>query len=230
MDPFVPAENLTTDQLLEAIVMRSEREFGKSAFVDAKERFQALFGKVFPEGPFYETRMSYFLDYFVFLRPLPAGTGAPTAFLRFCNEIARMFDSGGNLAGPLVRAMESFRHSLFQIVNVPAANSMTIRDMRTGATYDIRRKTNESFCGFTRDAVFQGFVFPDGDHAYLGNGLIMHPPQAVSIIRKFLKKAESGQDFDEQAILARLAWVQLKALRHNRAGAKRIYGAEIGNF
>lgn len=230
MELFVPVDNLTTDQLLEAVVMRSEREFGKSAFIAAKDDFHALFGKVFPEDPFYETRMSYFLDYFVFLRPLASGAGAPTAFLRFGHEIARMFDSSGDVAGRLVRAMEAFRHSLFEIVNVPAANSMTIRDLRTGTPYQVRRKSNESFCGFTRDTVFQGFVFPDGNHAYLGNGLIMHPPQVMPVIRKFLKKQEKSADFDEQSTLARLAWVQLKAMRHSHAGAKRIYGVEIGNF
>ena len=226
----MPVDNLTTDQLLEAVVMRSEREFGKATFIAAKDEFHALFGKVFPEDPFYEMRMSYFLDYFVFLRALPSGAGAPTAFLRFGNEVARMFDSDGSAAGRLVQAMESFRHSLFEIANVPAANSMTIRDMRTGTPYQVRRKSNESFCGFTRDTVFQGFVFPDGTHAYLGNGLIMHPPQVITMIRKFVKKEERSPDFDEQATLARLAWVQLKAMRHSHAGAKRIYGVEIGNI
>ncbi|MEY4630004.1 MAG: hypothetical protein RIQ81_124 [Pseudomonadota bacterium] len=215
----------TTDQLIEAVVMRSEQEFGKDAFVRAKDEFHTLFGKVFPEDPFFESRMSYFLDHFVLLRPLP-GQGPATPFLRFAPALIDDPERGGKL----IEAMESFRHSVFEILTVSPEDGMTIRDLRTGDGYNVRRKHNESFRGFTVGALFQGFVFPDGDSAWLGNGLIVHPPQVAQIIRKYLKSLIKSVDFDEQAMLARLAWVQLKAVRHSHAGAKRIYGTEIGNF
>jgi heme oxygenase len=55
----------------------------------------------------------------------------------------------------------------------------------------------------------------------------MHPSQVLGEIKKFLKNSVNSESFDEQEALARLAFVQLRALRHSRAGAKRIYGNEL---
>ena len=213
----VSAQN-TTDQVLEAIVSDAEVSYGKNAFVVAKEEFYSRFGKVFPEDLFYESRMSYFLDFFVLLRPVPGE--AYTPFMKFAKF---------NTSQPalLVSALEAFRHSIFEVEALAGLSGMLVKDLRTGAAYKVRPKGNESFRGFTKGAVFQGFIFPGDDFAFLGNGLVMHPPQVLSVIKKYLKHAAKSLDFDEQAALARLAFVQLKALRHSHAGAKRIYGNEL---
>ncbi len=208
----------TTDHVLESVVADAEAAYGKDAFVTAKEEFYSRFGKVFPEDPFYESRMSYFLDFFVLLRPIPGESSTP--FMKFASL---------NKSNPahLIVALESFRHSIFEVESVVGSSGMSVLDLRTGEIYKVKSKGDESFRGFTKGAVFQGFLFPSDDFAFLGNGLVMHPSQALVIIKKFLKNAVKSVDFDEQGILARLAFVQLKALRHSHAGAKRIYGNEL---
>ncbi len=221
MKSFSLQTTTTTDQLLESVVSQSEAVFGKDAFVKAKEEFYIRFGKVFPEDPFYESRMSYFLDYFVLLRPV---SGHPkTPFLCFAGQ-----DSPNQAPANLVLALESFRNSIFEVLSLVGTEEMNVSDLRTGASYKLRPKGDESFRGFTKGAVFQGFVFPCEDCAFLGNGLVMHPQQVLGFIKKFLKNATKSMDFDEQEALAKLAFVQLKSLRHHRAGAKRIYGNELG--
>lgn len=213
----VPGQS-TTDHVLESVVADAEAAYGKDAFVKAKEEFYSRFGKVFPEDPFYESRMSYFLDFFVLLRPLPGESSTP--FMKFASF---------NTANPahLIAALESFRHSIFEVESMTGSSGMSVLDLRTGEVYKVKSKGDESFRGFTKGAVFQGFLFPSDDFAFLGNGLVMHPSQALAIIKKFLKNAVKSVDFDEQGVLARLAFVQLKALRHSHAGAKRIYGNEL---
>ncbi|NBQ53992.1 MAG: hypothetical protein EBU49_10480, partial [Proteobacteria bacterium] len=168
--------------------------------------------------PFYESRMSYFLDFFVLLRPIPGESSTP--FMKFASF---------NKSNPahLIVALESFRHSIFEVESVVGSSGMSVLDLRTGEIYKVKSKGEESFRGFTKGAVFQGFLFPSDDFSFLGNGLVMHPSQALAIIKKFLKNAVKSVDFDEQVVLARLAFVQLKALRHSHAGAKRIYGNEL---
>lgn len=208
----------TTDQVLEAVIADAEAAFGKEAFIAAKEEFYLRFGKVFPEDPFYEARMSYFLDYFVLLRAIPGELKTP--FLKF---------AAANKAIPddLRLMVECFRHSIFEVASFSPAHEMMVEDLRTGATYKIRPKPGESLRGFSKGAIFQGCLFPHGEYAYLSNGLLMHPSQVLGEIKKFLKNSVNSESFDEQEALARLAFVQLRALRHSRAGAKRIYGNEL---
>ena len=208
----------TTDQALEAIVADAESTLGKNAFVAAKEEFYLRFGKVFPEDPFYDARMSYFLDYFVFLRVVPGETKTP--FLKFA-------PSNKSIPDDLRAMMECFRHSIFVVDALSQGHQMTVRDLRTGNGWKVFPKPGESLRGFSKGSVFQGCLFPDSNGAYLSNGLVMHPPQILGDIKKFLKNSANSADFDEQEVLAKLAFVQLRSLRHSRAGAKRIYASEL---
>ncbi len=208
----------TTDHALEAVVADAEAAFGKEAFVSAKEEFYQRFGKVFPEDPFYDTRMSYFLDYFVLLRVIPGEMKTP--FLKFA-------PTNKSIPDDLRTMMECFRHSVFEVDSLSQDHQMTVRDLRTGNSWKVIPKPGESLRGFSKGSVFQGCLFPDGDGAYLSNGLVIHPSQVLGEIKKFLKNSTNAGDFDEQEVLARLAFVQLRAVRHSRAGAKRIYGNEL---
>lgn len=213
-------ENTTTESILETIVSEFESHMGQEAFVAAKEEFYRQFGKVFPEDNFYDARMSYFLDYFVLLRPVPGESATP--FLKFRPDAVFPVE--------LVAAIEAFRHSVFLVESLASDKmSMVVRDLTTRAAYKVQAKPGESFHGFSAKSVFQGFVFPLKGFAYLGNGLIMHPPQVIALIENFIKKSLKLNDFDEQEMLAKLAFVQLKSLRHSRAGAKLIYNNELGN-
>lgn len=209
----------TTETILETIVSESENAMGHEAFVSAKNDFYRQFGKVFPEDAFYDARMSYFLDYFVLLRPVPGG-GSQTPFLKFRPAVCFPVE--------LMSAIEAFRHSVFLVESLAAdRQTMIVRDLTTRASYKVQAKPGESFHGFANKCAFQGFVFPLKGYAFLGNGLIIHPNQVVGIVESFIKKSIKSGDFDEQAMLARLAFVQLKSLRHSRAGARLIYSSEL---
>lgn len=206
------------DQVMEAVVADAEVALGKDAFVAAKEEFYLRFGKVFPEDPFYDSRMSYFLDYFMMLRAIPGESRTP--FLKFAR-------SNKSVSQDLVSVMECFRHSVFEVQATSTTDFVTVRDILTGITYPVYPKPGESLRGLLKGLVFQGILFPEGDRAWLSNGIVMHPSDTLDVIRDFLKKSSNSSDFDEQDALARLAFVQLRALRHSHAGARRIYRDEL---
>lgn len=206
------------DRCLETIIDWVNQDFGMDALIEAKEEFFWKTGKVFYDDEFFNQRMSYFTDFFLFQRPLavanPALAGM-TPLQAYC-ELFVM-----DQAWPL----KDVRHSLFYVQKVKE-QEMQIIDLLCDDKYTITKRENETFRGVAKKQVFQGFVYVSGSRNLLSRGLVFHPKEAVSGIKKFLKKVRKERGFDEMNFLARLARQQLRQLRHRHVDPKLIYSED----
>lgn len=206
------------DRCLETVIDWVNRDFGMNALVQAKEEFFWKTGKVFYDDEFFAQRMGYFIDFFLFQRPLavanPALAGM-TPIQAYCELFAS--DRGWPL--------KDARHSLFSVQKVKE-QEMYIVDMLCDEKYTISKRENETFRGVTKKQVFQGFVYVESTRNLLSRGLVFHPTEAVSGIKKFLKRAKKERGFDEMNFLARLARQQLRQLRHRHVDPKLIYAED----
>jgi len=210
----------TTDELVERVVVWVQNIVGAQEFIRAKDDFYLLFGKVFPEDAFYEARMNYFLEYFVFVRPIteavnPAHAGK-TPFVLFRESEAAVVQVPDNERG--------VTHSLFQVVR-HRKDSMVVRDLMTGTKHKIVPRHSETFCGFGKSDIFQGFVFSTGDLSHVSHGVVIHPRKVESIIKKTIKNVKKSLPDRSESLLRELAHLQIRAARHSHVNPKLIYNA-----
>ncbi len=206
------------DRCLETIIDWVNRDFGMNALVEAKEEFFWKTGKVFYDDEFFHQRMSYFTDFFLFQSPLSVANPA-LAGMTPLQAYCELFVEDN------VWPLKDVRHSLFCVQKVKE-QEMHIVDMLCDDKYTITKRENETFRGVTKKQVFQGFVYIAGSRNLVSRGLVFHPEEAISGIKKYLKKAKKERGFDEMTFLARLARQQLRHLRHRHVDPKLIYSED----
>lgn len=211
------------DQLIDAIVYWSEKEFGISEFINARKEFDWQTGKVFDEDSFFPQRMTYFLEQFIFERPLSQSSepSFSTPFEKVCN-----LDQSRQLhLTPLFKLIDSYDshcHSVYEVKKV-TKSILTILDLINNNKMLLHKSKSQSFEGLVRGDLFQGFVYTiNGDYT-LSNGILQHPRRVVKIIKKFLVRSKKHSDFHERALLTCLAKIHMRHLRHQHVDAKDIY-------
>jgi hypothetical protein len=232
-DPLAALRELeqpTVDDLVEVLMAWAQTTFGADEIVRAREEFFSLAGKVFHDDPFYETRINYFFDFFLMERPVLSGRaveglGPVTPlglFLRRC-DLGEIHVPAAALAG--FQRLARFKHGLFQVLKV-RDHTMTVRDLCTREKYQVVAKSDETYRGFEKKDVFQGFLFTQADLAFLSQGIVQHPVKAARVIKKRLKAALKAGAFELQSMLSKLARQQLRYLRHRHVDPVLLYQTE----
>lgn len=212
--------------LIDAIIYWIQVSYGVDEFVLAQTEFQRLTGKVFYDDSFYHQRMGYFLDYFIFERPFSGGLDPqavkPSAFhsflssdyfisLKFQERLANRFNQ-----------LESFQHSLFQITKV-AKGRMTIKNLFTKDKVVIFNEEEFFFRGFAKGWIIQGFLFHIGSVHILSQGMVLHPPQVLKLVKKMVGGWKKKNEQDHFPLLSQLARNNLAYLRHRNIPILQIY-------
>ena len=222
--PMQTMSDLTLEDCLEQTVQWVASAKGKEYFVEPLETFMAKWGKSFPDDPFYQDRMNYFLEYSILERPMTGHPNRLTPFMAFIKE-----SSGVQLLSH--RNWQSFcdfRHSLFEVVKA-GATQIVIRDMLTERLYKVAPKENETLKFMTKKSIFQGYLFASGNELYrLGQGLIIHPERARKQIVKFTKVQRRLPRFTESEILRMIAFTNMRFLRMQHVDPAVIYGTISG--
>jgi len=201
---------------LEYLLDWSALTFGEQELVSAKEEFFWKTGKVFYDDPFYNTRMSYFQDYFLFQRPLAVAEKEYRSMSPFI-----LYSEKQAIQHPL--AITGTLHSIFQVTKCLPAK-MWVTDLLDASTkYEIQLRTGQSFCGISKKDIFQGFLYANEDVNVLSYGVVFHPSDATSLIKKQAKFYQKDQSFDKLRLLSRWAYLQIRHLRHLHVDPRRIY-------
>ncbi len=229
--PLEYLASLTTaviDDLVELVISYAHQLAGTAEIVAASERFFVENGKVFHDDTFYDPRMTYFFDHFVFERPLTGGRTGPLA-TPYEHFLAAIRDQGTTVAPAvmeLLNVLRDYRHSLFQIIKLEN-HRLVLADLLVPGRLTVTARPGESFRGLEKKNIFQGFVFANGDIAQMSPGIILHPQRAARLIKRFLKQSQKVENFSRKITLTRLASLQLRYLRHRHVDPKAIYLAEL---
>lgn len=201
------------DRALEAILNWTNDSFGKSLFVKAKNDFYWKNGKVFHEDDFYSSRMSYFLDIFIFQNKIGE-------WINNTEEHKTLFTNF--LESKKECVIHKHRHSLFKVKQINE-NSLKIVDLFDNNQIQVTKRKNETFFGIKRKEIFQGFVYECKNKSYLSLGLVFHPSGCIPIISTYLKEIKKAYAFDKNAVLSRFARLQIRHKRHHHVDPKIIY-------
>lgn len=204
---------------IETIVSWYSGRFGSSDFVTFKELYFQNFGKVFPEDEYFNQRMSYFIDQFVFEFQMPALESQieeNTPFEQFL------------LVNPNT-AFRSAKHSIFSVQRVQP-QYLLIRDLLSKERHRIEIHHGASFAGIQKKDLFQGFLYELREGISLSRGLIFHPTNVHSLIKKELKNLLNNGNLNRLNLLARLAHQQLRHLRHLHVNARIFYNTKAKGY
>jgi len=210
IDIYVGGDQQTaTDSFLESLIQGFVSRYGDKPIIEAKEQFFVQGGKIFAEDDNYHQRIYYFLNHFVFERPL-------NSFTRTTPFLEHLESGKGGLA------IEGFTHSLFKILKVKP-DHIFLKDLFTEKKMRIDKQQLEVFEGIAKGDVFQGILLHQGAVTYLSRGLIFHPVRSHKIILNLLKQERKSQRFGKDQILFALARQQLKHTRLKHVDPKIVY-------
>lgn len=213
LEAIAKAEGPRLDEILELMLGWAEQHFGTDALVEAREKYFQDMGKAFAEDAFYDARMSYFFDQFLF-----EGVAAET--LKRQLE-ARGLTPAEGVAAKLAGLM-GFRHSLFQIAKV-SDQQIVLKDLLQPAKLVVSAEGDQLFRGFEKKAILQAFVYQLADVRHLSRGLVVHPARVTPLIKKQLKVAQKAGETQTRALLCKYASIHMRHLRHKHVDAKVIY-------
>ena len=199
------------DPLREEIIAWLVDLVGVEVIIQAKEEFFIQTGKVFHDDENYHRRMSYFLDYFIFVRSLPA-LSPPHNLTPF--ELYRQSHSQ--------LLVQHFTHSLFKVQKIHSTGLM-IQDLCSNEKLRIQKQSDELFDGVTKNDVFQGSIFKLENNLILSHGLIFHPARSHRLLAKMIKESKKQGTFIQFDFLARSARLQLKQSRLRHVDPRLVY-------
>lgn len=220
------SDDLSVSEMIEGIIHWTQNKYGTDEFVSAKTEFHSLTGRVFPDEPFYHQRMSYFLDFFTFQRPIQGKLHTNDGgFTPFSNFLESQF-FGKNKKSSLLKQkftdLGNFKHSLFMILKVNK-NKMILRDLFDKEKIEFGKNHHFFFNGFAYGAIFQGFIFRLASSPHISQGVILHPPNVSRIIRKSIRQLKKEQNPDHLKLMANLAKHHLNFMRQRFGDSKKIY-------
>jgi hypothetical protein len=199
------------DQQREDIINWVVNLLGVEEVVRAKEEFFAQTGMIFHDDESYHRRMSYFIDYFLFIRPLTQldPIQPPTPFALYRDKHPET-------------AIHSFTHSLFKVLKIQNTG-LVLKDLCSDDKIRIQKQSDELFDGIAKSDVFQGFVFHMDDTPVLSHGLIFHPVRSHRLLVKALKEGKKQGRFERLTYLAQSARLQLKHARLRHVDPRLVY-------
>jgi len=208
------------DEFIESVIKWTEHTYGPDEIVAAREEFFWKNGKVFEDDNFYNERMTLFLDYFIFVRPvsqLQKSGASKTPFEAYC-ETPLPGEQHERMRGTVTGA----RYSLFEIGKT-SDKTMIVFDLLNDQRHEIASRANQTFKILSRKDVFQGFLYQTPNKDAISLGTFFHDKETWGLIKKALKRQKKAKALDEPRFLAALAKIHLKSMRLKHVSPKRIY-------
>lgn len=196
------------DKAIENFITSSGLSNNRDEVIAALEVFYKKSGKFFAEDTFYEHRMSYFWDHYIFY----------THWLNDQCEISHY----EQFQGDLKNFIEDFRYSLFKIKKVQC-QSLLVIDEISKEKLIIEARENQSFTGMNKSDYIQGFLYIFDGAFYLSRGLVIHPFHAKKAIQRAMKLKTFDTTEERLQFLSQLSSIQLRHVRHMHVSPERIY-------
>ena len=203
------------DIFLESILNWTQEIFGSDQIIKAKEEFYSKNGKVFHDDIIFNNRMAYFVDFFIFQRPLETSDDVfsfQTPFQAFCLE--------GPGKGRVF--VLQYRLSLYKILRIKKSE-IVLKDLFLDKKLAVTVLSKMSCRGLQKGDYFQGFVYTSTEGKILSKGLIFHPFDVIGIIKSRIKKIGKEDHWEHLRVLSLLAKQQLRHFRHSHVHPKVIY-------
>jgi len=186
----------------------------------AKKEFFDEAGVMDEENEAFEMRMTQFLEWYLFSRPL-ADVGLTPAQYALQLEDFQMTSE----ERPAFENLAVIRHSLFEFLKI-RGDDIHIRDLFLDKKIVIHHSPIR--IGFNRDEIFDGRLIPEGEQYHFSRAFAFHPGDASKYILSEIKKIKKNGDTlqDREAFMLRLLKMRYKYEQYRHLKLDYVYTNE----
>jgi len=215
----------TIDAAIEKLTHWAEREFGNDELVSAREEFFSKFGKVFYDDPFFGSRMSYFINHYLFERPITKQGIKNITPVRYYLDTNPERTNAATIQA--THELSLCIHGIFQVVKIRNNEDAIFLNLLTNDKIPMRLPKNYRLFGLKKNQILQGFVFRTQVGYHPAAGIAYHPDGVFQILKKAIKMKDIVREDNHLGFLGQTASTQLKAIRLKHVDPKTIYKTDL---
>jgi hypothetical protein len=189
----------------------------------AKKDFFDESGVMDEENHDFEMRMTQFLEWYLFTRPLSTlsdGSGITPAFYALQLPEFQMTAE----ERPLFEKLAVTRHSLFEFIKI-RGDDIYVRDLFLNKKIVIPNSPIN--IGFSREEFFDARLIPDGENFQFSRAFCFHPEEASKFILSEIKRIKkSGKPGEDEAFMLRLLKMRYKYEQYRHLKLEYVYTNE----
>lgn len=206
------------DELIERLTLHYTGERYKDEVASAKHEFFDEAGIIDEENPQFEMRMTQFLEWYLFTRPLIGTEITPVKHAfhggDFKYEVAEQ---------KAVESLANTRHSLFEFLKI-RGEDVHVKDLFTGKKTVIEKSPVR--VGFSREEIFDTRLIPSEDTFVFTKAFCLHPEEATKFILSEVKKLKKAEPVLQEALMLRLLKMRYKYEQYRHLKLEHVYTNE----
>lgn len=206
------------DDLIDKMTLHYTGGTYKDEVARAKHLFFDEAGIMDEENSQFEMRMTQFLEWYLFTRPLDNKGRPPVQDALESNECK--FEDAER---PLVQDLANTRHSLFEFLKI-RGDDVHIKDLFSGKKLVI--KGSPIRVGFSRQELFDARLIPHGDSFIFAKAFCIHPEEASKFILEEVRKLKKSEPVLQEALMLRLLKMRYKYEQYRHLKLDHVYTNE----
>ena len=190
--------------------------------IEARREFAEKAGAFDQATDDFEMKMSQFIDWYLFVRPLNPFGKPPVQAV----EESELELSAEDKA--LIPVLQKSRHSIFEFQKMKG-NDLYVKDLFTGEKITI--KDSDFSMGFNREEYFEARLMESEDSLQFGPSFCFHPDKATRFILKEVKRVKKIKDeesriSEKEDVIAKLFRMKYKLQQYKHVKINDIYSNE----
>ncbi len=196
-------------------IIRYFNEHHPDELTRARQDFFSQTGEVYDDDPFYEDRVSNFLEWFVFDRPFGEDTSAAHHYRRLNDGLSpEDLETLDALCQPV--------HGLFEVRRLlPKKHRVVLRDLRDHATYEITER--RTLAGLNKNGLFEARLVMRDDQWHFMRAFVMFPDETRGFLKKQMKRMRKAGIEDFRPYFMDLQKVWMKCQRYAHVDPMKFY-------
>ena len=206
------------EELTDRLIVHFAGERHAEDVAAAKKEFFDEAGIMDEENSSFEMRMTQFLEWYLFARPLKGGPLTP-AQLALQTDDFKMADE----ERPFFENLANSRHSLFEFVKI-RGEDIYVRDLFLNKSIVIRGSPIR--IGFSREEIFDARLIPTGEEFSFSRAFCFHPEDAEKYISAEVKKLRRASREEQEALMLKLLKMRYKFEQYRHLKLDYVYTNE----
>mgnify|MGYP007097579521 CR=1 FL=1 len=181
----------------------------------ARQEYCARTGEIAEGSEKFEIRMTAFLDWYLFDRPMDQAQLAPVKLF-----VLEKLDTVAADERSIFEDLAKSNHSLFELLKAKG-DDIYVKDLFTNEKFIVEDDAINR--GFTKGDVFEARLIKYKDRLVFGSSFVFHPAEARPFLLKQIKLVRFLDEKKRLALLHRLASMRLKMEQYAHIDVHHIY-------
>jgi hypothetical protein len=223
VESTVHSEVVDFEPLIDRLIIHFTGESWRAEVATAKKQFFQDAGIMDEKMDHFEMRMTQFLDWYLFTRPLEGRLVTPAKYALEIDDFAMT-----SKERVYFECLSETRHGVFEYLRLRGTD-IAVRDLLVDKEIIIRE--SQLNIGFTREEYFDARLIPYGDDFVFARAFCFHPADATTFIRSEIEKIQGVEDERErheafESLLLRLMKMRYKYEQFRHLKLEYIYTNE----